>query len=138
MSHHWFSRWIRQYHSKTNFKENTNMAAPNFQLGDSQKVQYTLSETDAAGNPVAPLAGDVVTVVSSDTASLTVVPDATPVAGSVASGFLVAGKKLQVGVSVTATLTHVGGSTLTATDLIDIIAGAASSLSFGLGAPVAQ
>ena len=53
---------------------------PSFQLGDTSKVAYSLVELDADGNPAAPLAGDVVTVVSSDTASLTVLPDGAPVA----------------------------------------------------------
>jgi len=112
---------------------------PSFQLGDTSKVAYSLVELDADGNPAAPLSGDVITVVSSDTASLTVVPDSVPVAGSVASGFLVAGKKLGV-VTVTATVTHQQSTIppLTVVDTIDVVASAASSLSLGLGAPVAQ
>jgi len=112
--------------------------ADNFQLGDSQKVQFSLTELDAAGNPAVPSPGDTVTVVSADVDSLTVVMDPAPIAGTVASGFLVAGKKLQVGVAVTATVTHTDGTTITATDLLDIVAGAPASLSFGLGAPIPQ
>ena len=113
---------------------------PNFQLGDTEKVPYALTELDADSNPATPQAGDVITIVSSDTASITVVPDATPVAGSVASGFLVGGSKLQTGVQVTATVTHAapGSTPLTVTDLIDVVGGTASSISIGLGAPVSQ
>jgi hypothetical protein len=124
-----------QYRSK--FKEKRGYMA-NFQLGDTEKVQYSLTELDADSNPASAQPGDVVTVVSADPASLTVVPDATPVAGSVASGFLVGGAKLATGLAVTATVTHADGTTLSVVDLIDIVGGKASSLSLGLGAPVAQ
>lgn len=111
----------------------------NTQLGDTQKVPYTLTALDADGNPASLAAGDVVVVSSSDTASATVVPDATPAAGSLASGFILGGKKLQVGVVITAAANKADGSVdLTVTDTIDIVAGAASALSFGLGAPVSQ
>jgi hypothetical protein len=111
---------------------------PNFQLGDTEKAPYTLTELDADSNPATPQDGDVITVVSSDTASATVVPDATPIAGSIASGFVVGGKKLQTGVTITATVTHTDGTSLSVVDTIDIVGGKASSLSLGLGAPVAQ
>ncbi len=111
---------------------------PNFQLGDTEKVAYTLTELDADQNPANAQPGDVLTVTSSDTDSITVVPDDTPVAGSVASGFLLGGRKLQTGVQVTATVTHTDGTSLTVTDLIDVVAGAATTLSLGLGAPVSQ
>lgn len=110
----------------------------NFQLGDTEKVPYALTELDADSNPAVPQATDVIAIASSDTDSATVVPDATPAAGSVASGFVVGGKKLQTGVTVTATVTHADGTSLTITDTIDIVGGAASSLSLGLGAPVSQ
>lgn len=110
----------------------------NFQLGDTEKVAYALVELDADSNPATPQAGDSISITSSDTASLTVVPDATAADGSVASGFLVGGAKLGVGVQVVATVTHADGTTLSVEDDIDVIGGAASSLSLGLGAPVAQ
>lgn len=110
----------------------------NFQLGDTQKAPYTLIELDADANPATPGSADVISIVSSDTASATVVPDATPVAGSVASGFIVGGAKLQTGVVITATVTHADGTSLSVADTIDIVGGKASSLSLGLGAPVAQ
>ncbi len=111
---------------------------PNFQLGDTEKVPYALTELDADSNPATPAPGDTVTVVSSDTDSITVVPDATAADGSVASGFLFGGKKLGTGISVTATVTHADGTSLTVSDLIDVVGGAASSISLGLGAPVSQ
>jgi hypothetical protein len=110
----------------------------NFQLGDTEQVPYALTELDGDSNPTTGKPGDVITVVSSDTASLTVVPDATPVAGSVASGQLLGGKKLQTGVTVTATITPVSGAPLVVVDTIDIVGGAATSISLGLGAPVSQ
>jgi hypothetical protein len=113
--------------------------AGNFQLGDTEKVPYSLIELDADSNPATPEPGDTITIVSSDTASLAVVPDPTPAAGTVASGFLVGGSKLQTGVTVTATVSHADGSpSLSVVDTIDIVGGKASSLSLGLGAPVAQ
>jgi hypothetical protein len=112
---------------------------PNFQLGDTEQAPYSLIELDADSNPATPAAGDVITVVSSDTASITVVPDATSAAGTVASGILKGGTKVQVGVTITASVTHADGSpALTTTDLVDVVGGSASSLSFALGAPVAQ
>ncbi len=110
----------------------------NFPLADTQKVAYALTELDADNNAATPQPGDVIAVTSSDTDSATVVPDDTPVAGSVASGFVLGGKKLQTGVTITATVTHADGTSLTASDVIDIVGGVASSLSLGLGAPVAQ
>ncbi len=111
---------------------------PNFQLGDTEKAPYALTELDADSNPASPSPGDVITITSSDTASATVVPDATPTAGSIASGFVVGGKKVQVGVTITATVTHTDGTMLSVTDTIDVVGGVASSLSLGFGAPVSQ
>jgi hypothetical protein len=119
---------------------------PNFQLGDTEKVAYALTELDADSNPASAQPGDIITVVSSAPASISVVPDATPAAGSVASGFLVGGATLAIGVTITATVQHVSsingvttpGASLTVTDLIDVVGGTASSISLGLGAPVSQ
>lgn len=110
----------------------------NYPLGDTQKVPYSITEIDADKQPTQGVASDVISATSSDADSLTVVQDATPAAGTVASGFLVGGSKLQTGVVFTVTVTHADGTSLTATDLIDIIPGAATSLSIGLGTPVAQ
>lgn len=111
---------------------------PNFQLGDTEKVAYALTELDALSNPTQGVATDVISVTSDSPGSATIVPDATPAAGSVASGFVVGGKTLKVGVAVTASVTHLDGTSLTVTDTIDIVGGTASSLSLGLGAPVSQ
>jgi hypothetical protein len=110
----------------------------NFQLGDTQKVAYALTELDAQGNTALPQQGDIIQIVPSDLASATVVADAVPAAGSVASGFIVAGKKAQVGVAIVATVTHPDGTSLSVTDFIDVVGGTASTLSLSLGAPVAQ
>lgn len=110
----------------------------NFQLGDTEKVAYALTELDADSNPATANPADTISITSSDTASVSVVPDATAAAGSVASGFLVGGSKLQVGVAINATVTHPDGTSLSVVDLIDVVGGAASSLSLGLGAPVSQ
>lgn len=110
----------------------------NFPLGDTQKVAYSLTELDADNNPTDGVAGDVIAVTSSDTASATIVPDATPAVGTVGSGFIVGGSKLQTGVVVTASVTHADGTSFLATDTIDIVAGAATQLAISLGAPVAQ
>jgi hypothetical protein len=121
-----------------NEKENSFFMA-NFQLGDTEKVSYALTVLDADSNPANLLPGDTVSVFSSDTTSATIVPDSVPAAGSVASGFVVGGKKVQVGVSITAAITHADGSLgLSVVDLIDIVGGTASSISLGFGAPVAQ
>jgi hypothetical protein len=110
----------------------------NFQLGDTEKVPYALTELDADSNPTSGKPDDVISIVSDSTDSLSVVPDASPAAGSVASGFLVGGKVLKSGVNVTATVTHADGTSLSVTDVIDVVGGVASSLSLGLGAPVSQ
>jgi hypothetical protein len=113
----------------------------NFQLGDTEKAPYAVTVLDGDSNPAVLDSTDTVAVVSSDTASITVVPDSPAAAGSVASGFILGGAKLQVGVTITATVTP-GPSSLTkaisGVDLVDVVGGVANSLSIGLGAPVAQ
>ena len=110
---------------------------PNFQLGDTEKVAYALTELDAASQPVLGVATDVISITSANTAAVSVVPDATPAAGSVASGFLVGGTPA-TGVVITATVTHADGTNLTVADTVDCVGGTASSLSLGLGAPVSK
>ena len=111
---------------------------PNFQLQDTQKVPYVISEVDADGNPTTE-AGDVCTVSSSDVTMATVVPDAAPVvAGAQQTGFILGGKTLGT-VTITSHIVKADGTTLPdATDAIDIIAGAPAAQSIGLGTPVAQ
>ena len=107
----------------------------NFQLGDTEKVSYAVTILDADSNPASLQPGDVVSATSSSP-SMTVLPDATPVAGSVASGFLLGTAALATGVVFTVAIT--GSVNLTATDTIDIVGGPASSISIALGTPVAQ
>jgi len=126
----------------------------NFQLQDSQKVPYAVFESDAAGVPGKD-AGDSVAVSSSDAASMTVAPDAavdptkvpnnadgTPGDPSkcLQTGFLIGGKKAQVGVTATATFTHTDGTPAPppVIDLIDIVVGPLSTGALSLGTPVAQ
>lgn len=127
----------------------------NFQLQDSFKVTYAAQEADADQNVVAPGSGDTVLVSSSDTASLTVVPDTAVDPAKVPNnadgtpgdptkvlqtGFLVGGTKAQVGVKVTATFSHADGSAAAppVEDLIDVIVGPATTGSLSLGTPVSQ
>ena len=110
----------------------------NFQLQDAQKVSYAVAVTDVDNNPTTLQPGDVVTAISSMPASLAVVPDATPVAGSVASGFLVASSTLALGVTFTVTPATTGAAAIVATDLIDVVAGADTGVTITLGTPVSQ
>jgi hypothetical protein len=110
----------------------------NFQLGDTEQVPYQLTALDADSNPAVAQPGDVTTVVSSAPASISVVPDATPAVGTIASGQLVGGSTLATGVSITATVTHTDGTSATVTDLIDVVGGEATSLSISLGTPTQQ
>ena len=112
------------------------MANP--QIGDTQQAPYSVTGLDADGQPAQLEPGDVVTVTSSAPASLSVVPDATPAPGSLASGQLVGGTTLAVGVTITAVITHTDGTSATATDTIDVVSGEAATLAIGLGAPVSQ
>lgn len=116
------------------------MAAPNTQLIDNFKIPYALSVLDADGDPTSLQPGETVQVVSSDTASISVVPDATPAPGSIASGFIVGQSKLQTGVSVTATVIGADGTTpgLSVQDLFDVVAGTEASIAFNLGSAIPQ
>lgn len=107
----------------------------NAQINPTQKIPYTVTEVDASGNTVTPKSGDACTLVSSDTASVTVAPDISQFAG----GFLKAGSKLQTGVTVTATITHADNSTpFVATTQIDVVAGPAVGDAISLGTPIPQ
>jgi hypothetical protein len=111
----------------------------NFQLADNQKVPFTVTAVASNGFPGQLTAGDTLSVVSSDPTSVAVVLDTVPAAGSLASGFLVAGKNLQVGVSITASALKADGSVdLTVVTLVDVVAGVAVALALNLGAPVLQ
>ncbi len=110
----------------------------NFQLQDSQKVPYQLTAVDADGLPASLPAGASVAVSTADPTLATVVPDATPVAGSIASGFIVAQPKIGT-VQINAAVTNADGSAgPTGAVAVDIVSGPAASIAFNLGAPVAQ
>jgi len=110
------------------------MANP--QIGDSEKAPFTLVELDAASFPTQGVPTDVISITSSNDASLSIQMDPTPAAGTVASGFVVGGTPA-VGVVITATVTHADGTVLgPVTDTVDVVGGVANSLSFGLGAPI--
>lgn len=111
----------------------------NFQLQDNFKVDYSIQELDADNNPTGG-SGDTCTVTSSDTASVTVVPDATPTSGNIASGFLIGGKKLGTGIVITATPAHADGTPVAppSTVTVDVVAGAAVTAGISLGTAVAQ
>jgi hypothetical protein len=110
---------------------------PNFQLGDSEKAPFALTELDAASQPASAQLGDSVSVVSDSPSNASIVMDPTPAPGSIASGFVVGGTP-KTGVNITATVTHADGTKLSVSDVIDVVGGVASSLSLGLGAPVSQ
>jgi len=119
----------------------------NFQLGTDQKVSYSVSGLDSKLAPAALPLGDTISVVSADLASATIVPDATPAAGMLASGFIFGASKLQANLLLTASALKADGtldtSVAVATVLIDVVAGvgtggAATSLSFVLGTAVPQ
>lgn len=110
----------------------------NFQLQDVQKVAYSLAAVDADGLPATLPSGASVAVSSSDPTIATVVPDATPAAGSIASGFVVAQAKLGT-VQINAAVTNADGSAgPTGAVSIDVVSGPAASISFSLGTPVSQ
>jgi hypothetical protein len=111
----------------------------NYQLGNTQKAPYTVVALDSEGNVAVPVASDVVTVISTNTAALTVTPDAVAVAGSIASGFIAGVAPGGAGISVTATLTHADGTSVTVSQMVDVgVPGAAATLTLTFGAPVAQ
>jgi hypothetical protein len=110
----------------------------NLQLQDQQKIPYSLTGVDKDGLPAQLAAGATVAVSSSDPTLATVVADATPAAGSIASGFIVAQPKLGT-VQINAAVTNADGSAgITGAVSIDIVSGPAASIAFGLGTPVAQ
>lgn len=109
-------------------------------LTDTFKRPYTFSGLDADKNPTTALpAGATVVVASDDLTKATVVPDATPLAGFFASGFIVGGSTLGT-VNITATTLAADGVTIldTETLALDIVAGAAVSESFVLGDQIPQ
>lgn len=116
-------------------------AVSNTPLTDNFKIPYVYTLVDADGNAVPLAPGETVGVVSADEASATIVPDAVPTAGA-ASGWVLGGAKLQVGVGVTFTVLDSTGAPVTdvtpVVDLFDIGAGAPKTGSVQLGTPVIQ
>jgi hypothetical protein len=111
---------------------------PNFPITDTQKSAYSVTEVDSNGNSVASLSGDVTTVVSGNSPTITIVPDATPASGSIASGFIVANNGPASNVAVTATRTHTDGTSITVTMFVDISTGPANTLVLTFAAPVTK
>lgn len=110
----------------------------NFQLADNQKVAYMLVAVDSDGNPASLAVGSSISVSSSDDGSASVVPDASPVSGSVASGFIVGGTKLGT-VQINAAVTNADGTAgPTGAVAVDVVSGPAASIAFTLGTAVAQ
>lgn len=127
------------------------MANP--QLGDSQKVPYRYALNDAKSVFIPLPAGATVQVTSSDIASMSVVPDASPTihlpgdptdgqpdTGADATGFLVGGTKTQTGVTATFHCADASGNIIVpdVVDAVDIVPGAATTATVTLGTPVAQ
>ncbi len=112
----------------------------NTQLQDNFKVAFKVFEFDADNNTASPTQGDSCIVTSSDTASVSVVQDATPTdPQAVATGFLVGGAKLGTGIVISAPVLHADGSPESSpTILIDVVAGAGVSAGIVLDTPVAQ
>jgi hypothetical protein len=113
----------------------------NPQIGDTQKAPFAVTELDADGQAVPPLAGDTCPIVSSDTTLATIVIDATPtVPGALTTGFIVAQPKAG---TVNVTFGPIGkadGTTVgkQVVDIFDIVAGAATQLGVSIGAPIPQ
>lgn len=108
----------------------------NFQLASNQKVPYRVTHID--GSLLAP--GNTLAVDSADVSSATIVPDAAPAAGSLASGFIVGGAKLAAGLKITTTEKNSAGVvTDTVAIAIDVVgAAAAANLAMALGTAVPQ
>ena len=114
-----------------------------FNLEDVQQVPYSIpSPLDADGNPTTLPAGDSI-VVSSDTPAVaTVVPDATPTPGNIASGFIV-GQSTEGLANITFQAVGSDGVTPDATigafvQPVQVGAGPAATINVTLGTPVAQ
>jgi hypothetical protein len=114
-----------------------------FALQDVQKVPYSIpTPLDADGNPTALPAGDSILVTSDTPAVASVVPDATPSAGNIASGFILGGTTEGLA-NVTFQAVGSDGVTPDATigpfvQPIQVGAGPATQINATLGTPVAQ
>ena len=111
------------------------------QLATDQKVPYVVAHLDGIPLKI----GNSIAVTSSDINGATIVPDATPMAGSLASGFVVAGTALQTGLKITANELDTTGAVVDTTSTsVDIVAATPpppppppkSNLPVSLGVPV--
>lgn len=122
-----------------NSKQKEGNKKMNFPLGSTQKVPYRVSHIDGA----ALASGNTLEVVSGDLASATIVPDATPAAGSLASGFIVGGAKAQTGLQITTNEKNAAGTVVDSiTILIDVTVAPppppVANLAIALGVAVPQ
>lgn len=118
------------------------MSSSPFLLQDNQKVPYQVIGVDAAGQPGASLpAGATIAVTSADSTVATVVPDATPAPGTLASGFIVPATplKLNTPVQINVAITNSDGSAgATGSTQVSIVPGAEATVQVNLGTPVNQ
>ena len=117
------------------------MSSSVFPLLDNQKVPYQIIGDDAAGFPGAQLpAGASLAVSSSDPTIASVVPDAAPAPGTIASGYVVAATPAKLGqVQISAAVTNADGSAgPTGSVSVNVSAGSLSTIVMNLGTPVSQ
>lgn len=118
-------------------------AAVVFPMEDVQKVAYSIpGPLDADGNATTLPAGDSIVVTSDTPAVASVVPDATPTAGNIFSGFILGGSTEGLA-NVTFQAVGSDGVTPDATiaafvQPIQIGAGPAASINVTLGTAVSQ
>jgi hypothetical protein len=114
------------------------VSASPFVLQDNQKVPYLITAVDADGNPTSLPAGATIAVKTSDPTIATVVPDATPATGSIASGSIVGQSKLGL-VQISAAVTNADGTPgPTGQTSVQVVAGAAATIAIALGTPAPQ
>lgn len=124
---------------------------PDTPIQDNQKAPYAIYAMDADGNPVNANPSDSAAISSSDTSSFTVVPDATPDPSKnapgvtitpIQTGFIVAGAKVQSGVTLTIAPTlanpPASGQPQPTTVELDDLVGPEANAGFFLGAAVSQ
>lgn len=116
------------------------VATQPFVLQDIQEVPYQINAVDADGNPTTNIpAGATAAVTSSDPTIASVVPDATPAAGSIASGVIVGQSKLG-SVTITEQVSDASGNALfpASTAVVQVVASNATGAAIAFGAPVNQ
>lgn len=95
------------------------MATKNPKVPLRESVPYAVNMVDDHGKHLTLLTGDSIVVRASNPA-VTVVPDATPMPDTLASGRLVASDQATGDVAIQATLTHADGSVAHAVAVVDI------------------